>query len=54
MPMPKPASRETLPSFLSRLAASKGGTAHDLAYDMGVSFKRFLALDSEALEQLAK
>ena len=47
-----PAHRETLPSFLSRLAASKGVKTPDLAVDMGFSFKRLLNQDEEALERL--
>ncbi|OWY02924.1 TniQ family protein [Thioclava sp. IC9] len=48
----RPAHRETLPSFFSRLAASKGVSAKNLALDMGVSLKRLVTQDPEALEQL--
>ena len=37
---------------MSRLAASKGVQAPDLALDMGFSFKRLLTQDDEALERL--
>ncbi|WP_256947365.1 TniQ family protein [Haematobacter genomosp. 1] len=48
------APRETLPSYLSRLAASKGVTTGDLAYDLGVSMKRFLQADEAAVDALAR
>jgi len=47
-----PVHRETLPSFLSRLAASKDVKTLDLAMDMGFSFKRLLNQDEEALDRL--
>lgn len=51
---PVPSRCETVPSFLSRLAASKGVTASDFAYDMGTSLKRVVAQDAVSLELLAK
>lgn len=47
-----PAARETLPSFLSRLAASKGVRTTDLAIDMCATLKRFVNQDAEALSRL--
>lgn len=52
--VPAPSRCETLPSFLSRLAASKGVSASDFAYDMGTSLKRVVAQDALSLELLAK
>jgi len=51
---PAPAPRETLFSYFSRWSASKGTSAADFAYDMGLSFKRVLNLEDEALERLEK
>ncbi|MBV0893002.1 TniQ family protein [Paracoccus sp. Z118] len=48
-----PARRETLPSYLSRLAASRGVTPPDLSYDLGVSFRRVLNQDPDAVGRLA-
>lgn len=53
MPTPHPAPRETVPSFLSRLAASKGVKASDFAQDMGMSLKRIVLNDPAALKRLA-
>lgn len=50
---PSPASRETLYSYLSRLAATWRTDAPELAYDMGASFKRLLDQDEDALEMLS-
>ncbi|MBY6203222.1 TniQ family protein [Maritalea mobilis] len=50
---PRPAPRETLFSYLARLAATWQTEAPDLAYDMGASFKRLLDQDEDALEILA-
>ena len=47
---PLPAPRETLFSYLSRLAATWRTHPADLAYDMGISFKRLLDQDEDALE----
>jgi hypothetical protein len=47
--VPRPKHRETLVSFLSRLAASKRADATDFAHDMGASFKRVLNSDEEAI-----
>lgn len=52
--VPRPAPRETLPSFLSRLAAVKGVGAQEFACDLGASFKRVLSLDEEALSGLSR
>lgn len=49
---PVPKDRETLPSFLSRLAAMNGGSAADFAYDMGFSVKRIFLLEERALARL--
>jgi hypothetical protein len=45
--------RETLPSFLSRLAAVNGVGAADFAVDLGFSIKRFLNLEEDAVQALA-
>jgi len=50
---PRPADRETLPSFLCRVAASKSVDATEFAYDLDVSFRRSTVLDQQALERLA-
>ena len=49
----KPVPRETLPSFLSRLAAVNGVGAADFAVDLGFSIKRFLNLEGDAVRALA-
>lgn len=54
MQLLRPATRETLPSYLSRLAASKGVTTGDLAHDLGGSMKRFLQADEAAVDALAR
>jgi hypothetical protein len=48
-----PVHRETLPSFLSRLAAVNGVGAADFAVDLGFSIKRFLNLEEDAVQALA-
>jgi hypothetical protein len=48
-----PVHRETLPSFLSRLAAVNGVGAADFAVDLGFSIKRFLNLEEDAVRALA-
>ncbi len=48
-----PVHRETLPSFLSRLAAINGLGAADFAVDLGFSIKRFLNLEGDAVRALA-
>jgi hypothetical protein len=53
-PCPTPVPRETFLSFFSGLAAVKGASAQDFAYDLGLSFKRVLGLDREALDGVAK
>jgi len=50
---PPPALRETVYSYLSRLAAAWQTDVADLAHDMGAPFKRFLEQDPEAFEALA-
>jgi hypothetical protein len=50
---PKPAPRETLYSYLARLAAVWQTNAPDIAYDMGAPFKRFLDQEEEAFGALA-
>lgn len=49
----RPADRETLPSYLSRLAASKGVATPEFAYDLKGSFNRFLICDPEMIEALS-
>jgi hypothetical protein len=41
--------RETVPSFLSRIAAMNGVACTDIALDMGFSLKRVVHLDESAL-----
>ncbi|MDF3606666.1 TniQ family protein [Paracoccus sp. DMF-8] len=53
MTQPRPAERETLPSYLSRLAASKGVATPEFAYDLKGSFNRFLNCDPEMIEALS-
>lgn len=50
---PLPAPRETLYSYLSRLAATWKTDVADIAHDMGASFKGFLELDVKSFEVLA-
>lgn len=50
---PNPAPRETLYSYLARLAAVWQTDAPDLAYDMGAPFRRLLNQHEEAFETLA-
>ncbi len=50
---PAPMQRETVPSFLSRIAAMNGVGCTDFALDMGFSLKRVVHLDETALRQLA-
>ncbi|WP_225972908.1 TniQ family protein [Paracoccus jeotgali] len=49
----RPVPRETLPSFLSRLAASRGVDTPEFAHDLGGAFKRFLRGDPEVVNSLA-
>ena len=49
---PPPAPRETLYSYLSRLAATWQTEITNLTYDMGAPFKRFLEQAPEAFEAL--
>lgn len=49
----RPAERETLPSYLSRLAASKGVATPEFAYDLKGSFNRFLTCDPDMIEALS-
>ncbi|WP_169306350.1 TniQ family protein [Paracoccus hibiscisoli] len=48
-----PVARETVPSLVARLAASKGVTLHQLALDLGGSLKRLVNQDRVVLENLA-
>ncbi|WP_211301071.1 TniQ family protein, partial [Aliiruegeria haliotis] len=48
-----PKHRETVPSFLSRMAAMNGVSATDFALDMGFSIKKIVSLDEDALNDLA-
>jgi len=50
---PAPSHRETLYSYLARLASAWRTTAPELTYDMGAPFKRFLEHDDAAFEVLA-
>ena len=50
---PPPAPRETVFSYLSRLAATWDTDVFEVANDMGTSFKRFLEQGPEAFEALA-
>lgn len=50
---PLPIPRETLYSYLARLAATWRTDAQQLAYDMGASFKRLMDQDDEALEMFS-
>lgn len=49
---PTPFPRETLYSYLSRLAATWRTEAPDLAHDMGAPFRRLLNQDEEAFDAL--
>jgi hypothetical protein len=51
---PAPNSRETLPSFLARIAAMNGIGSVDFARDMGFSLKRIVNLEDIALDRLAE
>lgn len=50
---PTPAPRETIFSYLARLATVWQIDAPNLAYDMGASFRRLLDQEEEAIEMLA-
>ncbi|WP_223429089.1 TniQ family protein, partial [Tateyamaria pelophila] len=50
---PAPNHRETIPSFLSRIAAMNGVGAADFALDMGFSLKRIINLEEVAVRSLA-
>jgi len=50
---PAPIPRETLYSYIARLAAVWRTDAPELAYDMGAPFKRLLDQDREALDTVA-
>lgn len=50
---PQPAHRETIYSYLSRLAATWRTSVADLAYDTGAPFKSFLDQKPEAFNALA-
>jgi len=54
MSNPLPAPRETVYSYLSRLAATWKTSVKDLAYDMGAPFRQFLEQDPEAFAALQK
>lgn len=49
----EPSERETLPSFFSRMAAINGTGATGFALDLGVSLKRILNQEQEAIDILA-
>lgn len=49
----KPVLRETLPSFLARMAAVNGLNARDFAIDMGFSLRKAINLDPTATDLLA-
>ena len=50
----EPNPRETLPSFLSRLAAANGLDVVSFSKDMGFSFKPVLNFEETALQKLAE
>ncbi|WP_417247508.1 TniQ family protein, partial [Celeribacter sp.] len=50
----KPKPRETLPSFLSRMAAANGCGPAQFSIEMGFSIKRVLNLDPWPLERLCQ
>jgi len=50
----RPKPRETLPSFLSRMAAANGCGTAQFSIEMGFSIKRVLNLDSWPLERLCQ
>ena len=52
MLMLRPVPRETLPSYLSRLAASKGVQTPEFSYDLAGAFKRFLRCDPDVVRML--
>ena len=49
---PAPEPRETIYSYVSRLAATWNRSVTDLTYDMGASFRKFLEDDPAAIEAL--
>ncbi|WP_416545761.1 TniQ family protein [Phaeobacter sp. JH209B] len=49
----EPSERETLPSFFSRMAAINGTDATGFALDLGVSLKRILNQEQEAIDIFA-
>jgi hypothetical protein len=49
-----PGPRETVPSFLSRMAATNGSSATDFSRDMGFSVKQVINLNNDALQRLAE
>ncbi|WP_164885903.1 TniQ family protein [Paenirhodobacter populi] len=51
---PVPAPRETLPSFVGRLAASHHVSTHDYAVDLGTPFKFILDFSDRLLENLER
>lgn len=51
---PLPAHRETILSFLSRIAAMNGVSASAFALDMGFTLKKIINLEKDAVRNLAK
>ncbi|MGB3464990.1 MAG: TniQ family protein [Cyclobacteriaceae bacterium] len=51
---PKPPPRETVPSFLSRLASWQRVPVHDYAIEMGFSLKRAVVGEEQAIGRLAE
>lgn len=49
-----PVPRETIPSFLARMAAVNGVGSQDFALDLGFSLRKFIELDMAALEGFAE
>jgi len=49
-----PVLRETLPSFLARMAAVNGLIVRDFAVDMGFSLRKVINLDESATDLLAE
>ena len=51
---PLPVHRETLHSFVSRLAGTNGVNAADFCVDMGFSLKRAIDLDQDAVDRIGE
>jgi hypothetical protein len=51
---PELALRETMPSFVSRIAAMNRVGVEDFCFDMGFSIKRMINLEAEAVSRIAQ